>query len=215
MTAIRNTMLPLRLSLNLLFVAIILFASTNLDDIFVLVGFFANPKFRAQNIVLGQYLGLAFLFVVSIAGVLLTFVISHAYLGFLGIIPIAIGVKALFERWKVPQNAYVSEVRLSSKQHSQIVSVALVTVANGADNIGVYLPAFAIRSRNEVVVCAVIFALMTALWCFVAHWLVHHPTLGKPIRRYGAIVTPIILIGIGFLIMYEGGSFKLAVNAGH
>jgi cadmium resistance protein CadD (predicted permease) len=205
----------LRVSLKLLFVAIILFASTNLDDIFVLVGFFANPRFRAENIVVGQYLGLGFLFGVSIVGVLLTLVLPHAYLGFFGIIPIAIGVKTLFERCKVPQNAYKSETHPLSRPHSQVASVALVTVANGADNLGVYLPEFAIRSRIEIGVCAVVFALMTALWCFIAHWLVHHPTVGKPIRRYGAIATPLILIGIGFSIMYEGGSFGLVVNGGH
>jgi cadmium resistance protein CadD (predicted permease) len=201
--------------LKLLSVAIILFASTNLDDIFVLVGFFANPKFRSENIVIGQYLGLSFLFAVSIVGVLVTLVIPHAYLGFLGIAPIAIGVKALFEQRKVSRNAYKSEVQSLPKQRFQIESVTLVTVANGADNIGVYIPEFAFRSRIEIGVCAVIFALMTALWCLIACWFVHHPTLGKPIRRYGAIATPLILIGIGFAIMYEGGSFGLLVSAGH
>jgi cadmium resistance protein CadD (predicted permease) len=200
--------------LKLLFVAIILFASTNLDDIFVLVGFFANPGFRAENIVIGQYLGLGFLFAASIVGVLLTLAIPHAYLGFLGIIPITIGIKTLFERYRVPDNVDKSEAQPLSKPHSQVASVALVTVANGADNLGVYLPEFAIRSRIEVGVCAVVFALMTALWCFIAHGLVHHPTLGKPIRRYGAIAAPLILIGIGFSIMYEGGSFGLVVD-GH
>jgi cadmium resistance protein CadD (predicted permease) len=30
--------------------AIVLFASTNVDDVFVLIGFFADPKFRARDI---------------------------------------------------------------------------------------------------------------------------------------------------------------------
>ncbi len=32
--------------------------STNVDDIFVLIGFFADPKFRARDIVIGQYAGI-------------------------------------------------------------------------------------------------------------------------------------------------------------
>jgi cadmium resistance protein CadD (predicted permease) len=35
-----------------------LFAATDIDDLFVLVGFFADPKFRAGNVVIGQYLGI-------------------------------------------------------------------------------------------------------------------------------------------------------------
>lgn len=34
--------------------AILLFASTNVDDIFVLLGFFADPKYRTRDIVMGQ-----------------------------------------------------------------------------------------------------------------------------------------------------------------
>jgi hypothetical protein len=38
--------------------AIALFASTNIDDIFVLVGFFADARFRVRDILIGQYLGI-------------------------------------------------------------------------------------------------------------------------------------------------------------
>jgi cadmium resistance protein CadD (predicted permease) len=42
--------------------AIVLFASTNVDDLFVLLGFFSDPKLRARDIVVGQYAGIATLF---------------------------------------------------------------------------------------------------------------------------------------------------------
>jgi cadmium resistance protein CadD (predicted permease) len=62
----------------------VLFASTNVDDIFVLVGFFADPKFRARNIVLGQYAGIVMLFGLSLLGSLLSLVIPREYIGLLG-----------------------------------------------------------------------------------------------------------------------------------
>src|SRR5580704_10189800 len=79
----------------LLAMAITLFASTNVDDLVVLVGFFADPKFRPRDVVAGQYAGLAILFVVSAAGALLSLVIPNAYLGLLGILPILIGTRKL------------------------------------------------------------------------------------------------------------------------
>ncbi len=33
--------------------AAVVFASTNIDDVFVLLGFFADPKFRARDVVIG------------------------------------------------------------------------------------------------------------------------------------------------------------------
>ena len=93
-------------------------------------------------------------------------------------------------------------------------TVALVTIANGGDNIGVYTPTFAIRSGHEVAMIALIFAGMTALWCFIAHSIVNHPKLGSPIRRYGHRVAPIVLIGLGFLILFQSGSVKLLFRHG-
>jgi cadmium resistance protein CadD (predicted permease) len=37
--------------------AVLLFASTNVDDIFVLIAFFSDRAFRAREVVAGQLLG--------------------------------------------------------------------------------------------------------------------------------------------------------------
>jgi cadmium resistance protein CadD (predicted permease) len=65
-------------SFALLGLAIALFASTNVDDLFVLVGFFADPKVRARDIVIGQYAGITVLFVVSVVASLLSLVIPRS-----------------------------------------------------------------------------------------------------------------------------------------
>jgi cadmium resistance protein CadD (predicted permease) len=101
------------------------------------------------------------------------------------------------------------ERRSDDLTYGNLASVAVVTVANGADNIAVYTPSFAIRSRGELVVIALVFAVMTALWCFFAHAVVKHPILGAPIRHYGHRIAPIVLICLGVLILYQAGSFRL------
>jgi cadmium resistance protein CadD (predicted permease) len=89
-----------------------------------------------------------------------------------------------------------------------------VTIANGGDNIGIYMPTFAIRSSYEITVIALVFVVMTALWCFLAHSMVNHPKLGAPIRRYGHRVAPIVLVGLGILILYQAGSLALLFRLG-
>ena len=44
--------------LALIGMAIVLFASTNVDDVFVIVGFLAEKRILTRDIVLGQYVGL-------------------------------------------------------------------------------------------------------------------------------------------------------------
>jgi cadmium resistance protein CadD (predicted permease) len=195
--------------------ASVLFVSTNVDDIFVLVGFFADPKFRVRNIVIGQYIGIATLLGVSMAASLLSVIISRAYIGLLGIVPILIGARRLLELYHERDRTEASlECHPNVGAYGRTVSVALVTIANGGDNIGIYTPSFAIRSGYEIAVIALIFAVMTALWCFLAHSMVNHPKLGAPIRHYGHHVTPIVLIGLGILILYQAGSFRLLLRHG-
>ena len=61
----------------------------------------------------------------------------------------------------------------------------------------------------QIAVIALVFVAMTAFWCFAAHSMVNHPKLGTPIRRYGHRFAPIVLIGLGILILYQAGSFGL------
>jgi cadmium resistance protein CadD (predicted permease) len=187
--------------LPLLALAVTLFVSTNIDDLVVLIGFFADRRLRTRHIVAGQYAGLALLFVVSAAASLLSLVIPKAYLGLLGVFPVVIGVRKLIELQNdgpEPENS----------SHGSIGGVALVTIANGGDNLGVYIPAFAVHSGGEVAVIAMVFVAMTALWCALAHWMVNHRRFGMYFRRYGHILAPLVLIGLGVSIIYNAGSIE-------
>ena len=195
--------------------AIVLFASTNLDDIFVLVGFFADPRLHARDIVLGQYAGIAALFGISLAASLFSLMIPGVYFGLLGVIPILIGGKKLFDLYRKRDSTEENLKHHSDTRGSgRATTVAIVTMANGGDNIGIYTPSFAIRSANEIAIIALVFAIMTALWCFVANALVNHPRLGLPIRRYANWITPIVFIGLGMMILYQSGSFGLFRHGG-
>ncbi len=189
----------------LLGLAIVLFVSTNVDDLLVLIGFFADVRFRAVEIVAGQYVGVAVLFAVSAAGALLSLVIPRAYLGLLGVFPILIGIRKLVEL-RHDGSDHTTPLDTATSRHGNIASVALVTIANGGDNIGVYMPSFAVHSGAQISVIAAVFIAMTALWCMFARWMVTHRRLGAPLRRYGHIVAPVVLIGLGILIIHNAGT---------
>jgi cadmium resistance protein CadD (predicted permease) len=192
---------------TLLGLAVVLFVSTNVDDLVLLIAFFANSSFRARDIVAGQYAGVAVLFMVSAAGALLSLVIPKAYLGLLGIFPILIGIRKLLQLRHDPAGtAPAKTLGTAAGSYGNIANVALVTVANGGDNIGVYMPSFAVYSGSQVAIIALVFVAMTALWCLLAYRMVSHPRFGAPLRRYADIFAPLVLIGIGILIIHNAGS---------
>lgn len=187
--------------------AIILFAVTNIDDVFVLLGFFADPKFRARHIVVGQYIGIMMLVGASILASLISLVVAPAYVGLLGLLPILIGLKKMFDLWKGDEEGETDVP--AAKGFGNVSAVAAVTVANGGDNIGIYTPVFATSSTAQIGIFAVVFAVMVAIWLALPHWLVNHPSMGAPIRRYGHVLVPFVLVAIGIFVLYEAGTFGL------
>jgi cadmium resistance transport/sequestration family protein len=192
---------------------IALFVATNVDDVFILLAFFADPRFRARRIVLGQYLGMGVLVLVSVLAALISLVIPTAYVGLLGLIPIAIGVKQLWEGRTNEAEEEASPTPREGGAHGQVLAVAAVTIANGGDNIAVYTPAFAVGSSTQTIVIISVFALLTALWCAFAYWLVNHPTIGAVIKRYGHRGLPFVLIVLGIVIIVEAGTVQLIHDA--
>ena len=74
------------------------------------------------------------------------------------------------------------------------------TLANGGDNLGVYIPLFA-SAPETIPLYGVVFALMTGLWCFVGYLLANNRVVGEHVRRYGHAVLPFVLITLGLWIL--------------
>lgn len=81
-------------------------------------------------------------------------------------------------------------------------SVAGVTIANGGDNLSVYIPLFA-SELQAIMVYTAIFAVMTGVWCAMGYALVNNPLAGSHIRRYGQVALPFVLIGLGLYILVD------------
>ena len=95
-----------------------------------------------------------------------------------------------------------------------VLQVAAITLVNGGDNIAAYTPIFASQQPLETAATVAIFAVLTIVWCFVALWLVKRTALGRPLWRYGHILLPFILIGLGGVILYRSGAIRLAMGFG-
>lgn len=190
--------------LKLIFLSVAIFVSTNIDDIFVLIAFFTDRQFRLHQIVLGQYIGIAALFGFSVAASLVSLVLPGDVVGLMGFLPIILGIARFMAYWRGG-----GEDGAPVRTSAAVLAVAAATVANGGDNIAVYTPAFAGRSVLELTGIALCFAILTAIWLVFANWLVNHPQLGAPIRRYGQPVVPFVLVAIGLMVLTDAGSFAL------
>lgn len=196
------------------------FVATNIDDIIILTLFFAqvNANFKPRHIIVGQYLGFIALIILSLPGFFGGLIVPKAWIGLLGLVPIAIGISQLLNRDKDleeiksvsgEQNNKPIIPLLSGFLNPQTLNVAAVTVANGGDNVGVYVPLFASCNLASLGVILSVFFLLVGVWCIIAYLLTRHRAIANLLTRYGNAVAPFVLIGLGIFILLDSGTYRL------
>ena len=173
--------------------AIPLFAVTNADDLVLLTIFFSNPRLRAATIVIGQLVGIGALTLASILVATLAVQLPQDWLPLLGLAPIALGVRQLFAARD--DGGDVASPRLNWWV------IATITIANGGDNLGVYIPVFAMQTGLGIAIISAMFAVLTFAWCGLAAGIVRHPRWGDKIRTIASRSAPYVFIGVGVWIV--------------
>ncbi len=195
--------------MKILVTSILTFVSTNIDDIFILVLFYGNPRFKEKEIIAGQLIGILALTGVSLLASLIGLLIDKPYIGLFGLIPIYLGAKALWTLVKNKENEEAVTIEEKKLARNNLLSVAGTTFANGGDNIGIYVPLFATLTWTSKFVMVLVFIAMTFLWCYAARYLTQHPYVARAVNKYGHLVTPFVLILLGLYILYENQSVQL------
>ena len=190
-------------------IAIVVFATTNIDDVFLLSAFFADPRLRTRAVVIGQFAGIGALVAASAVAALAAIAVPEGWVALLGFVPLGLGIHKV---WQLRRGADLdedpgkaSELRhreqsLERRAHSQVFSVMGVTIANGGDNLSVYIPLFA-NDLRLIPAYAAVFAIMTGVWCAMGYGLVNNPVAGNHVRRYGHVALPFVLVGLGLYIL--------------
>lgn len=193
------------------------FIATNLDDIVLLLLFFsqANALFRRRHIVAGQYLGFTALVLASLPGFFSGLLIPQAWIGLLGIVPIAIGVSRLLNRDEEGDQFDTNSLQLQETTSPlanllspQACGVAAITFANGGDNIGIYVPLFASCTWESLVAILGVFFSLVSVWCYLAYRLTCVPAIAAALTRYGSQLIPFVLIGLGGMILMESHTLE-------
>jgi len=192
--------------------AVGLFTVTNFDDIVVLSLFFAQGAGQhgaARRVVAGQYLAFTLILAVAIAISFGASFLPKDAIAYLGLLPIALGLRDGWKVWKNHQHGDGEEEAAGGPGGPTTVKVATVTFANGGDNIGVYVPVFTTVGTTGTIVYSVVFLVLVGVWCAAGRFFATRPAIAKALDRWGHILLPVVLIALGLFILIEGGAFGL------
>jgi len=189
--------------------AVVAFTSTNLDDLFLLSCLFVDVKFSTRSIIIGQFIGMSVLVLASVLIAWFAVAIPGGWLALLGLAPLFLGATRFWKLWQERQanrtlssSEFVGPEQLNwTKSRYAAWTVMILTVANGGDNLSVYIPLFSVQ-LGMLPIYLTVFALMTGLWCLLAYHLTNHPLLRERLKRYGRILIPFVLVGIGLRVLW-------------
>jgi len=189
---------------SLFWIGIAAFIASNLDDTFILIFLFSSLSFQTRHIIIGQSLGIGVLIMISALGALSALALPPFLIALMGLIPIALGVKRLVEHQK--RITSKNKTFQDNKRQGLIpfLTVSGITISNGGDDIGVFTPLFAkYNTVAEITTLVAIFMAMTLVWCILTFYFVNHPLIATRIQRFGNIITPFVLIGLGLYILAD------------
>ncbi len=201
--------------LGTIIAGVVTYWSTAIDLLIILMLFFAKVKDKkgVRDIYIGQFLGSGLLILVSLFfAVILHYVPDKRLLGFLGIIPAFLGIKALI-LGDSDGEKMANEKLKDTNQNNLIKTLIFITIVScGADNVGLFVPYFISLALPKLLITLIVFLIMIFLLVFIAQKSVSIPTVGTVLEKYSRWFIGIVYIFIGGSVLIENGSIQLFVN---
>lgn len=201
--------------LGTIIAGVVTYWSTAIDLLIILMLFFAKVKDKkgVRDIYIGQFLGSGLLILVSLFfAVILHYVPDKRLLGFLGIIPVFLGIKALI-LGDSDGEKMANEKLKDTNQNNLIKTLIFITIVScGADNVGLFVPYFISLALPKLLITLIVFLIMIFLLVFIAQKSVSIPTVGTVLEKYSRWFIGIVYIFICGSVLIENGSIQLFIN---
>ncbi|TWW12644.1 cadmium transporter [Dellaglioa algida] len=188
---------------------VLAFISTNIDYLLILIIIFAKYKNKHDDklIFIGELLGSGTLIVVSlIVAFWLKMIPEEWILGFLGIIPIVMGIKMYFG-----DEDEGNEVRekLGKPQRSIVLSVIMITIATcGPDNLAIYVPFFTTLNAGDIPIVLGLFFIFLCMITWLSKMITNLPKIQVFFERFGDLITLLVYVFLGIYILLESGTIQ-------
>lgn len=181
-------------------VAATAFVSTNLDNLFLLMGFASGEHTRTRSVVIGYVGALAVVLSLGLAASLAIDLAADAWLRFLGLVPLGLGL------WRLAgllRGAAAVPGVAAPTPSAGAASVFGVMLANSGDSLGVFTSLMGETEEFLLLAIVATALILAGVWAAMARWLVDRPALAPPLRTIDRYAVPPLLISIGLYILLD------------
>ncbi len=186
---------------TLLFVALWLFAATNLDIIVVISAFCADNDYRIWEVFVGHYMSFCLGLTAAVLGALIAADLLDGWAFLLGIIPLSLGLWGLFRQ---PPETTIEASPVVSNTVGRIGVVAVTGIGLSGENIAVYIPFFADLSFGELAVVVGVYLVGAGVVFLLSLLLVYRVAADGISDRLDRWLVPSVLVVIGIYVLATG-----------
>lgn len=170
------------------------YAATNIDNLLLLIGLVVSGVDR-QKLLLGFMGGMLLILLISAGIGLVSMVMPVQYIGFLGGIPLLVGLHMIYG---LIRQQHSKESQLSSVSIGSVITLQL---SNGVDTILVFAPLFADSMAQVDYSISIAFLMAAIIWFLIATTVGQHARKIETLARYGAWLAPGVMIVLGLYIL--------------
>ena len=179
-------------------IALMGFLSTSTDSLFLLIALVAQLEGQALLLRTSYLLAThAVLFVAFLIAQLGNF-IPVDYLGFLGLVPILLGARGLYQWW-----LQRGEVEPVVQARAGLLGYTLLFISISADNLVVMSSLLADSNRYGQLVTLLVYIVAAFGLALLTGYLQRHMGLVSAVRRLSPAIVPIGLVGVGSYILLD------------
>lgn len=176
------------------------FVATDLDGLVLLALLYSVRRDAASTprsqVVTGTFAGFTVLVMLSAAVAAGLHGVPVQWFALFGIVPLSIGMWGLARLWVRSVNEPPPVLA-----DAGILTVAAITIANGGDNVSVYIPLFRDLDAPGFLATCVVFAVLLGLWCALGALVAGRTRVVHLIERAGNIAVPLIFVTVGVVIL--------------
>jgi len=173
------------------------FASTNMDNLLLLVGWQIGGGVSSRRLFAGYLLGMLGVLLIAVIIGLVGYLVPVHYLGYLGVVPVLLGVRLLLKQFRRGPG----EAEPLASAMGGVLAVASTQLSNGVDTVLVFAPLLADSEIVFDLEIAALFVVLIVLWFLLARMLSGHVGRLPAIDRLGRWLAPLVMIGVGLYIL--------------
>jgi cadmium resistance protein CadD (predicted permease) len=182
-------------------VSFIAFASTSMDNLFLLVTLSLHPKYGAAKVRQGYLLAIVAMIVICLLFAQGIQQLPAEIIPYIGVVPLTIGLFELRQLFRRTTSKELANPDIKLKEGGSFLTISLIMMTHSWDSIAVLAPL--LSDTRPGLIGWMIASILTAaaILTFGAQKAVGHPKMRTLLERYSPRILPFLLIGVGLYIL--------------